>query len=100
VIAPFQRPGLPASVGLTIADCEGAAWAIAPDGSRFRGAAAINATLGAALGVRLPLAMYRLPPIGRIEDRLYALVARHRHRLPGGTPHCARYPADCGLDAD
>ena len=32
---PFQKSGVPASVGLTLEECEAAAWAIAPDGDRY-----------------------------------------------------------------
>jgi hypothetical protein len=45
---PFQKSGIPASVGLTLEECEASAWAIAPDGSRYRGAEAVNALVAAA----------------------------------------------------
>jgi hypothetical protein len=47
---PFQKSGTPASVGLTLEECEASAWAIAPDGGRYRGAEAVNALVAAALG--------------------------------------------------
>ena len=94
-IVPFQRPGVPESVGLSFAECEQAAWAIAADGTRFRGAAAINAALSSAIGIGLPLFVYRLPLVRPLQDWLYTIVARNRHRLPGVTPHCSEFPADC-----
>ena len=32
---PLQKSGVPASVGLTVEECEATAWAIAPDGGRY-----------------------------------------------------------------
>ena len=95
-IAPFQRTGVPESVGLTLAECEQAAWAITADGRRYRGAAAINAVLATALGFALPLRVYELPLIRPFQDWMYIRVARNRHRLPGVKPHCTEFPDDCG----
>jgi predicted DCC family thiol-disulfide oxidoreductase YuxK len=93
---PFQQPGYPERAGLTLAECEAAAWAISPDGSRYRGAEAINMTLAVALGTRLPLRLYRLPGIRRLQDAVYEWVARHRSRLPGDEPYCRQHPEQCG----
>ncbi len=60
---PFQKGNVPASVGLTLEECEAAAWAIAPDAGRYRGAEAANAVVAAALGTTLPLLLYSLPGI-------------------------------------
>ena len=87
---------MPESAGLTFALCEQAAWAITASGRRYRGAGAINAALATALGVRLPLRLYRLPGIHQFQNRVYAWTARHRYRFPGTTPHCASHPQDCG----
>lgn len=92
---PFQQPGAPESAGLTAGDCELAVWAYAADGPRYRGAGAVNAALAVALGAPLPLWLYLLPGVGRLQDDVYALVARHRHRLPGDEPHCQQHPEDC-----
>jgi predicted DCC family thiol-disulfide oxidoreductase YuxK len=92
---PFQKRGVPASVGLTLEECEAAAWAIAPDGDRYRGAEAVNAVVAAALGSTLPLLLYHLPGIRQLLDLIYYLVASNRSRLPGDRPYCAQYPAKC-----
>lgn len=92
---PFQQPGIPATYGLTIAQCEAAAWAITPGGQRYAGAAAVNVTLSAALGTRLPFWIYRVPGIQHLQDAAYAWVVRNRHRLPGDTPYCDQHPEQC-----
>jgi predicted DCC family thiol-disulfide oxidoreductase YuxK len=100
---PFQQPGVPEAAGLTLADCEGAAWALADDPialfqgrrRRYRGAAAVNAALATALGTWLPLLLYALPGIRWLQDRAYDWVARNRSRLPGDTPFCEQFPARC-----
>ena len=69
-----------------VADAEQAAWVVDPRGQRWRGAAAINAALAAALGWPWLLRLYAVPWIGARQDRVYAWVARHRRRLPGITP--------------
>ena len=93
---PFQRPGVPAAHGLSVAQCEAAVWAVTADGARYRGAGAVNAALAAALGSTLPLRLYGLPGVGWVQERVYELVARHRHRLPGDRPYCEQHPAECG----
>jgi predicted DCC family thiol-disulfide oxidoreductase YuxK len=94
-IVPFQKPGVPAAHGLTVADCERAAWTVTPDGRRYPGAAAVNVALAVALGTRLPWVLYRLPGIRQLQDLIYALVARNRTRLPGDTPYCEQHPDAC-----
>ncbi|CAA9582077.1 MAG: hypothetical protein AVDCRST_MAG19-4138 [uncultured Thermomicrobiales bacterium] len=98
-VVPFQRSGVPAAHGLSVAACEAAAWAVTPAANgvrdRYRGAGAVNAALAVALGVALPIRLYALPGVGRIEDAAYAWVARNRHRLPGEVPYCERYPDEC-----
>ncbi len=92
---PFQKRGVPASVGLTVEECEATAWAIAPDGGRYRGAEAANAAVAVALGTAVPLLLYSLPGIGRLQDFVYRLVATNRDRLPGDRPYCAQRPTEC-----
>jgi predicted DCC family thiol-disulfide oxidoreductase YuxK len=96
-IYPFQAPGVRERFGLSLEDCERAAWAIAPDGRRFGGAAAINMALAVALGVPLPMLFYVLPGMQQLQDVTYTLVARNRSKLPGVTPYCVAHPAACGL---
>ncbi len=98
---PYQKPGVPAAAGLSVEQCEEAAWTVEPGEAsgkpwrRYRGAGAINASLAVALGIRLPLSLYGLPGVGRLQERLYDLVAANRHRLPGDVPYCKRRPEEC-----
>lgn len=92
---PYQRPDVPASAGLSVEDCEAHVWAVAPDGRRYRGAEAVNVSLGVALGARLPHALYKLPPVGRLQDVAYGWVAANRARLPGDEPYCSQHPNQC-----
>jgi len=92
---PFQQSAALATHGLTVEQAEAAAWAIAPDGRRYRGAAAVDAALAVALGNGLPLRLYFLPGLRQLQDRVYAWVAAHRGRLPGDTPYCDQHPAEC-----
>jgi predicted DCC family thiol-disulfide oxidoreductase YuxK len=92
---PFQKSGVPTSVGLTLEECKATAWAIAPDGGRYRGAEAVNAVVAAALGSAVPLLLYSLPGIRQLQDFIYYLVASNRSLLPGDQPYCAQHPAEC-----
>jgi predicted DCC family thiol-disulfide oxidoreductase YuxK len=96
-VAPFQKPGVPEAHGLTVAQCEGAAWAVTttPHHRRYRGAGAVNAALSAVLGTAWPLRLYRLPAIRQLQDAVYTWIARNRSRFPGVTPYCEEYPAEC-----
>ena len=92
---PFQKTGVPASVGLSLEECKASAWAIAPDGRRYRAAEAMNALVAVALGSALPLLVYYLPGIRQLQDFIYSVVASNRSRLPGDRPYCAQHPAEC-----
>jgi predicted DCC family thiol-disulfide oxidoreductase YuxK len=92
-LIPFQRPGVLASTGLSPAQAAASVWWIGDDGRRASGAAAANLALSAALGVRLPMLLYRLTR--RLQERVYRWVAVNRHRLRGVKPHCRQHPEDC-----
>jgi predicted DCC family thiol-disulfide oxidoreductase YuxK len=92
---PFQKSGTPASVELTLEECKASAWAIASDGSRYRGAEAVNTLVAAALETAVPLRLYHLPGIRQLQDFIYSLIASNRSRLPGDRPYCAQHPAEC-----
>jgi predicted DCC family thiol-disulfide oxidoreductase YuxK len=83
---PFQKSGTPASAS---------AWAIAPDGGRYRAAEAVNALVACALGTALPLYLYYLPGARQLQDFIYSLIASNRSRLPGDQPYCTQHPAEC-----
>lgn len=93
---PYQKPGVPASAGLTVEQCEKAAWAVAPDGRRYRGAGAVNASLAVATGVALPLLVYALPVVKQMQDLTYAFIAANRSRLPlpSVVPYCKEHPEE------
>ena len=95
-MVPFQKPGAPEAHGLTVAQCEGAAWAIAPDGRRHRAAAAIELALAVALGTGLPLWFYAIPGVRQSQEGVYRWVAANRSRFPGDTPYCEQFPDECG----
>lgn len=90
-----QQPGVPERFGLTGEDVAEAAWAVDAAGRRYRGAGAVNAALSAAIGTSLPMLVYRLPVVRRLQDAVYVLVARHRGRLPGVRPWCEEHPDAC-----
>ena len=92
---PYQKPGVTASAGLTIEECEAAVWACASDGRCYRGAEAVNVSLAVALGTRLPHILYKLLVIRRLQDLAYDWVAANRDRFPGGEPYCTQHPDQC-----
>jgi predicted DCC family thiol-disulfide oxidoreductase YuxK len=92
---PFQKSGVPASVGLPLEECKASAWAIAPDGGRYRGAEAVNALVACAIGTALPLLVYYLPDIRHLQDFIYSLIASNCSHLPGDLPYCTQHPAEC-----
>ena len=94
-IVPFQKPGLPESHGLTVAQCEQSIWAITPDGFPYSAAAAANLTIATALGSAVPLWLYAIPLVTALQERAYHLVADIRSHIPGDRPYCEQYPAEC-----
>ena len=94
---PYQKPGVPSSAGLTVEECKAAAWAVLPNGRRYRGAGAINASLAVATGIPLPLLVYSIPGIRQLEDLVYAFIAANRSRLPlpSTVPYCKEHPEEC-----
>ena len=92
---PFQKTGVPASVGLSLEECKASAWAIAPDGRRYRAAEAMNALVACALGTAVPLLLYYSPGIRQLQEFIYSLIASNRSRLPGDRPYCAQHPEEC-----
>lgn len=71
-------------------------WAITPDGRRRRAAEAMNVALSAATKSLLPMMVYSVPLIGRIQELAYFWIARNRRRFPGGLVHCEEHPGECG----
>jgi predicted DCC family thiol-disulfide oxidoreductase YuxK len=97
---PYQRPGVAEDAGVSRDDLAKAVFWDGEDGGRYWGAEAINAALGEAFGSGLPLRLYRLPGVRRLQDRTYRWVADNRHRLPGVTPWCTSHPESCPPPSD
>ena len=91
---PFQRPGVPESLGLTREQCAASVQWRGMDGEHAHGADAIAAALSVALISDLPRRLYQ--HTATPQRLLYEAIARNRHRLPGTTPWCTRYPDACG----
>ena len=74
---------------LTPLDVEKFAWYITPT-HHYGGALATSALLRAQPRFALRLLGWLLatPPISWLASGVYALIARYRHKLPGGTPAC------------
>ncbi|MCJ1707116.1 DUF393 domain-containing protein [Microbacterium sp. VKM Ac-2923] len=80
-------------LGLTEGDVMSEAWLVAK-GQLHRGHAAFAALLRMQpqMGWKLLGSLVVAPPFSWIFGAGYSLVARHRDRLPGGTPTCAMRP--------
>jgi predicted DCC family thiol-disulfide oxidoreductase YuxK len=99
-VIPFQKQGTPARYGLTLQQCEAAAWAITQNGKRYSGAAAANITLAVIFQSSLPILLYSIPIVQPLQDVLYAIISRIRSKLPGDTPYCEQHPEVCYEEKD
>jgi predicted DCC family thiol-disulfide oxidoreductase YuxK len=91
----LQSPGAAQRLGIEPASLlESVRW-LDSSGAVYSGAEAANAALSAAIGTRIPLAIYRIPGIRYIEDVVYRWVAANRYRFPGTTPYCESHPSAC-----
>lgn len=91
----LQSPGTAERLGIAPENLlESVRW-LDTSGTVYSGAEAANAALSAALGSRIPLAIYRIPGIRFIEDAVYRWVVAHRYRFPGTTPYCESHPNAC-----
>jgi len=86
---PWQWADL-ADLGLTTEDVTRFVWLFA-GGRRFRGHEAFAAVLRMqrGWGWRFAGRILVTPPFSWAASVGYSLIARFRHRLPGGTPACA-----------
>ena len=76
-------------LGLTSSDVAKAAWWVDERGGRFGAERAVSHALMAADGWRRVLGrLLDMQPIRTLAAIGYPVVARYRHRLPGGTPAC------------
>ncbi|MFT3716084.1 MAG: DUF393 domain-containing protein [Gordonia sp. (in: high G+C Gram-positive bacteria)] len=85
---PYQRADL-AALGLSTADAEQSIWVFDGDdvtsGADAAAALLRHADTG---GWRVAGRVLALPGIRSAARPAYRLVARNRHRMPGGTPAC------------
>lgn len=86
---PWQWADLDA-LGLTSDDVRDFAWYLTPQHS-YAGAMALAALLRAQprIGLRFVGHLLATPPFSIVAALGYNVIAKHRHRLPGGTPACA-----------
>jgi predicted DCC family thiol-disulfide oxidoreductase YuxK len=67
---------------------EAAMHLVSPDGTVTRGADVMPSLLPLLSGGRWLASALRLPGVLPTARLVYGWIARNRHRLPGGTPHC------------
>jgi len=80
----------PADFGLTLAECETALRYVHPDGSTFAGHEAYRQMLKQEGGAWAALGfLMRTPGYYAIANAVYRLIAKNRHKMPGGTPTCS-----------
>ena len=78
------------ALGVTPAETEEAVVWVAPGGATAAGPVAIARLLVDAGSVWRPLGwLLDLPPVRWLAWPVYRLVARNRHRMPGGTAACS-----------
>jgi predicted DCC family thiol-disulfide oxidoreductase YuxK len=91
----LQSPAAARRLGIAPANLlESVRW-LDSSGAVYSGAEAANAAVSAAIGTRIPLAVYRIPGVGFIEEAIYRWVAANRYRFPGTTPYCESHPSAC-----
>jgi predicted DCC family thiol-disulfide oxidoreductase YuxK len=91
----LQSPGAAERLGIAPTSLlESVRWLDA-SGAVYSGAEAANAAFSAAIGTRIPLAIYRIPGVRFIEEAVYRWVAANRYRFPGTTPYCQSHPSAC-----
>jgi predicted DCC family thiol-disulfide oxidoreductase YuxK len=93
-IVPWQLTDL-AELGITEQQAADAVQWVEVDGTVRSGHEAIAAILTTAAAIwRVIGRVMLLPVISWTAAKVYRLVAANRHRLPGGTPACARPPVE------
>ena len=92
---PLQSPRTAERLGIPPARLlESVRW-LDSSGTVYSGAEAANAAVSAAVGTRIPLAIYRIPGMRFVEEAIYRWVAANRYRFPGTTPYCESNPSGC-----
>jgi len=89
---PWQQADL-AKLGLTEAEVTEAVWWVEPGGAKVKGHRAVAAALRHGRPAARPVGRLLVAPLlENLAAAGYDLVARNRHRLPGGSPACAADP--------
>lgn len=97
---PWQEVDL-GTLGLTRQQCEAAVQFVGLDGSTSAGETAVaHLLVHAGSGWSIVGRVLLLPGVRSVAGVVYRWVARHRHRLPGGTPQCSLGADRRGLDGD
>ncbi|MGH3427834.1 MAG: thiol-disulfide oxidoreductase DCC family protein [Terriglobales bacterium] len=98
-VLPWQTVDIE-PLGLTVQQCDEAVQWIDESGRIFSGPQAVAQLLIDAKSVWRPLGwLLRIPPSSWLAEPAYRLVARNRHRMPGGTPTCSLPQAKRGRPA-
>lgn len=96
---PGQAAGVREQYGVTRAEADRSIWTIDRQGRRCASAAAVTRVIWELGGVwRILAALYQVPPIGWIQERVYHWVSGNRHWLSkwfGVTPECERPGVAC-----
>ena len=88
-VLPWQTVAIE-PFGLTVSQCDEAVQWIARDNKVTSGPQAIARLLIDAGSIWRPLGwLLRIPPISWLAEPIYRLIARNRHRMPGGTAACS-----------
>jgi predicted DCC family thiol-disulfide oxidoreductase YuxK len=90
-----QTAGTRDLTGLTEQQTDAAAWTVTPEGVAVGGARAVALYTAVAWNSKLPLLPWKVPGVPWLLDRLYELIARNRHRLPGMSPWCSEHDGEC-----
>jgi predicted DCC family thiol-disulfide oxidoreductase YuxK len=89
---PWQQADL-AKLGLTGAEVAEAVWWVEPGAAKVKGHRAVAAALGHGRPAARPVGwLLDAPLLENLAAAGYDLVARNRHRLPGGSAACAADP--------
>lgn len=82
-----------ATLGVTEAECQESVQWVGVDGTVLAAERAVIAALGHVGGVWGVLGrVINLPGVRHLAGWVYRIVARNRHRMPGGTPACQITP--------
>jgi predicted DCC family thiol-disulfide oxidoreductase YuxK len=92
---PLQKPGTADRLGIAQDRLMQSIWWLGSSGEVYSGAEAANAAVSSALGISVPLLVYRVPGMRWVQNAVYRWVADHRYKFPGTTPYCESHPVAC-----